>query len=153
MFTGTFYHGVDDKGRVIVPAKLRVAVQEERDGAGFWLARGLDGCIAVYTPREWEALRQRIPGTEFSSQRRNFERVLYSGAQHVMCDRQGRIILPEVLTRGAGIVKDIVVIGTGDRIEILAQERWEQLSSQTMETFEDDAQKLFGLQWEQMKKQ
>lgn len=151
LFTGTYYHGIDEKGRVIIPAKLRAAIQEERDGAGFWMARGLDGCVALYTPREWEALRQRVPGTEFSPKRRNFERLLYSGAQYGMCDRQGRIILPDLLQREAGIQKEIVITGVGERIEIWAKERWEELEARTKETFEQDAQELFALQWEKSK--
>ena len=151
LFTGTYYHSIDEKGRIIIPAKLRASVQEERDGAGFCMCRGLDGCIAMYTPREWEALRQRVPGTEFSTERRRFERLLYSGAQTGMCDRQGRIVLPDVLKRFAEIEKEVVIVGVGERVEIWAKEKWEDMSSQTMETFEEDAQKLFALQQEQEK--
>jgi len=152
LFTGTYNHGIDEKGRIIVPAKLRAAVQEERDGSGFWMSRGLDGCISMYTPRGWEQLRQRVPGTEFSGKRRNFERMLYAGAQYGMCDRQGRIIIPELLKEAAGIQKDVVIVGVGERIEIWGKERWDDLSAQTMESFEQDAEALFSLQMESEKK-
>ena len=146
LFTGTFYHGIDEKGRIIIPVKLRTAVQEERDGSGFWMARGFDGCIFLYTPRDWEALRQKVQsqaGSVMDKEHRNIERMLFSQAEHGMCDRQGRIVLPEFLKRHAQIEKEVVISGVGQRIEIWAKEKWEELIAQTAKSFEDDAQRLY----------
>jgi len=146
LFTGTFQHGIDEKGRIIIPMKLRAAVQEERDGAGFWMTRGLDGCVFLYTPRDFEALRQRVqsePGTVMDKEHRNLERMLYSYASHGRCDRQGRIVVPDYLKEHAKIEKDVVISGVGQRIEVWAKERWDSLMNQVTGTFEDDAQGFY----------
>ncbi|MEW6358240.1 MAG: division/cell wall cluster transcriptional repressor MraZ [Planctomycetota bacterium] len=146
LFTGTFQHGIDEKGRIIIPMKLRDAVQEERDGAGFYMTRGLDGCIFLYTPRDFEALRHRVqgePGTVMDKEHRNLERMLYSNAIRGQCDRQGRIVIPDYLKEHAKIQKDVIITGVGQRIEVWAKERWDALMEQVTRTFEEDAQGFY----------
>ena len=143
-FTGIFEHGIDDKGRVIIPMKLRDAVDEEKEGAGFVMSFGLDRCIFMYTPRGWNAFKKRVPGTELNARRRKFIRMIYGGARRGRCDRQGRIIIPDPLKRYAEIDKEVVIVGAEEHIEIWAKEKWEKEFAESMEMFEDNADQLSG---------
>ena len=134
MFLGEYQHSLDAKGRIILPSRFRARLD-----AGLVITRGLDGCLWVMPQQEWNGLAERIAATSIADPRaRNFARFVFSGASQGQPDRQGRIAVPETLRRHAGLDREVVVMGAGDRVEIWSPERWEQKRADAEEHMEED---------------
>ena len=103
---GEYKHSVDAKGRLAMPAKLR-----DELGERFTVTKGLDGCLAVYPEKEWEALEQRIRGLGNGEKARRVKRYYFANAFDAQLDAQGRILIPANLREFADLQKDVVVIG------------------------------------------
>lgn len=141
MFTGEYQHGVDDKGRMIVPAKFREVL-----GEMFMMTKGLDNCLFVYPQAEWNTLESKLKNLPFTNKdARAFARFFFSGAVECEIDKQGRILINGNLREYAGIIKDVVIIGVGTRIEIWAKETWEGYSTETEKSYEELAEKMMEL--------
>jgi MraZ protein len=115
---GVAYHNLDQKGRLIFPLKYR-----EDLGDSFVVAKGLEGCLWVYSNEDWEALVQKITALP-TAKRRKMER-FFSTAVDCLPDGQGRITLPLDLRAYASISKEVAIVGllTG-RYEIWDAETW-----------------------------
>ena len=125
LFIGEYEHSVDAKGRVIMPAKLREDIGEK-----FIVTKGLDGCLFAYSQSEWnnfEAKLKALPLTNKNA--RDFVRFFLSGAVECEIDKQGRFLIPNNLRTYATLLKEIIIIGVGTRIEIWNKENWQQYSS------------------------
>lgn len=121
MFMGEYNHTIDAKGRVIVPSKFRETLGDE-----FVVTKGLDGCLFVYDNNEWAAFEEKLKSLPITNKdARQFVRFFLAGAASVEVDKQGRILLPGSLREFAELIKDVVLIGVGSRIEIWSKERWE----------------------------
>lgn len=141
LFMGEYQHSLDDKGRLIIPAKLREGLGEK-----FILTRGLDHSLFVYPLSEWENIEERmkaLPTTQADT--RAFVRMFFSGAVECEPDKQWRISIPPNLRTHAQIDKDLYILGVSTRIEIWAQEIWEAYSGQAEESYEALAEKIVGL--------
>jgi MraZ protein len=123
MFIGTYEHTIDEKSRVTLPARFR-----EGMGDGVVLARGLDGNVAVYPRETWTmTVEARISALDpLSREARELRRFFFSGAGESSVDRQGRILVPAVLTRHAGLERDVIVAGNYDHLELWQPSVWEQ---------------------------
>ena len=140
MFKGEFKHTVDTKGRLIIPSKFREYLGEE-----FVVTKGLDGCLFAYDNQEWEAFEQKLRALPLNKKdNRIFARHFLAGASDVEVDKQGRVLLPPNLREFAGLVKDVVLVGMGNRIEIWDQDKWRdaQLDEDDEETMEDIAERM-----------
>ena len=117
---GTFEHGIDPKGRVIIPAKLR-------DGLGdsFVVTVGLDGCLYAYPMDEWENFLSKLKELPGTKEARLLQITFLANAAHCDCDKQGRTLIPASLREKVGIDKDIVFIGVLGKIELWSKERYE----------------------------
>jgi len=125
MYMGEYNHSIDAKGRLIIPSKFREALGDE-----FVVTKGLDGCLFVFDLTEWanfEAKLKSLPITNKDA--RQFVRFFLAGAASMEVDKQGRILIPNVLREFAEITKDATLIGVGSRIEIWSRERWEGTSN------------------------
>ena len=121
MFMGEYNHTIDAKGRVIVPSKFRETLGDE-----FVVTKGLDGCLFVYDNNEWAAFEEKLKSLPITNKdARQFVRFFLAGAASVEVDKQGRILLPGSLREFAELIRDVVLIGVGSRIEIWSKERWE----------------------------
>ena len=116
---GEYKHSIDAKGRLAMPAKLR-----EELGEHFTVTKGLDGCLAVYPEKEWEALEDRIRGLGNGEKARRVKRYYFANAFDAQLDAQGRILIPAGLREFADLKKDVVVIGQLDHAEIWNSEKW-----------------------------
>ncbi|MFQ5653298.1 MAG: division/cell wall cluster transcriptional repressor MraZ [Planctomycetota bacterium] len=144
-FMGLFEHCLDDKGRVIVPARLRERIDPEVDGEGFYVTRGPELCLFLYTPTEWEIFSRRMEVLPRGSRElRRLQRNLHAKAQNLSLDRQGRILLPENLRVEVGIEREIVFAGCHDRIEIWSKPGWMEEEAVNQTTYGDDFQFLLG---------
>jgi len=141
MFMGEYQHTIDNKGRVSIPSKFR-----EELGEVFVITKGLDNCLFVYPMEEWNRLEQKLKSLPFTrADARAFARFFFSGAVECELDKQGRVLLPQVLREHARIKKDVVIIGVSTRIEIWAKEVWEEYSLQAAANYEAIAETLVDL--------
>ncbi len=117
---GRFLHAIDQKGRVIVPAKLRAQL-----GETFVVAAVLDRCITVYSMEEWDKLQAKLSEMPISKARR-LQRYLSSNADEATVDAQGRILIPKHLLAYANIEGEALFAGAGNRAEIWNPAAYEQ---------------------------
>lgn len=115
--TGTYEHSIDAKGRLFIPAKLR-----EELGVAFYLAMGVDACLAVYPQDTWDRFTEKFASLPMSQSKAM--RPLFANAAKCEPDSQGRIVIPPKLRKYAGLEKDAVIIGVHDRAEIWSAARW-----------------------------
>ena len=104
MFMGEYRHNTDSKGRIIVPARFR-----DELGSLLILTKGLDGCITVYTPKQWERIIEqlyKLPNTKKES--RMYIHMVTSKAAECEVDGAGRILIPQNLMDEAAIVKALL---------------------------------------------
>ena len=138
MFLGEYHHSIDDKGRIIIPAKARVNL-----GENFIVTRGLDGCLFIYPKVEWDKIIKKYNDLPDNKNKRQFLRIFLSGATICEYDKQGRINIPEPLVTYANLIKDCVIIGVVDRLEVWSRERWEEFIKENEESLSDIADNLF----------
>ena len=140
MFIGEYHHTIDEKGRIIIPAKFR-----EELGDTFVVTRGIENCLFVYSNENWNAICQKLNSLPFTKKdARVFNRFFMSGATGVELDKQGRINISAPLIQYAHLDKDCVVIGTGDRLEIWSQNDWDAFFDSTQDSMSDIAENLFN---------
>jgi MraZ protein len=138
MFLGTYAPKLDDKGRIILPAKFR----DELEG-GVVLTRGQDRCIYVFSTREFEELHERMRQAPVTSkQARDYMRVFLSGAHAETPDKQHRITIPAALRAYAGLDRDLAVIGAGSRAEIWDAAAWDEYLTANESAFADTAEEV-----------
>ena len=154
MLLGEFNHSIDEKGRLIIPAKLRDDL-----GDSFVICNGLEGCLFVYSQEEWNkfvAELETLP--RMSKDARIFKRYFFGSASEGSFDKQGRVLVPpslrknahlekEVLVppslrKAAGLEKDVVLVGVQDRIEIWDKALWEERSQISEEDLDAIAERM-----------
>ncbi len=142
MFYGEHEHSLDNKGRLILPAKFRESAQANYVEK-FYITRGLDNCLFMFTEEEWKTQEAKFKSISFTkSQSRKFNRLFFSGAQEVAFDKQGRILIPKFLKDFAGIKRDVMIIGVSNRIEIWDIGRWGEFYNSEKASFEKIAEDL-----------
>lgn len=143
MFIGEYQHNLDAKGRMAMPSKFRGKL-----GSGAIITRGLDRCLFVFTASEWEMLAKKITDLSIlKSDSRAFSRFTMSGAAEAEFDSQGRVLIPEHLRVYAGLIKEVIVTGVFNRIEIWDTDSWKSYRSKAENNSDSIAEKLgeFGL--------
>lgn len=140
-FTGFFIHTLDEKGRLILPARFRLSLGER-----FYLTRGIGGCVFVFTEESWRQLADQLTRLSFFDKNAVvLQRLIIGGAEEASCDKQGRIAIPLSLREYSGIKEnaDAVIIGIGNRIEIWSKERWDKMEEEmTPEAIASAAERL-----------
>lgn len=142
MFYGEYLHSIDRKGRLILPSKFR-EVAKANFIEKFFVTRGLDKCLFMFSEEEWRTQEAKFKAISFTKQQaRTFNRLYFSGAQDVVCDRQGRILLPQFLKDFAEIKKDVMLVGVSNRIEIWSKDKWNEFFGNSRSSFEEIAEKI-----------
>ena len=123
LFTGSVEHSLDDKGRLVVPARFR-----ERLGAGFFLTIAEpDPCLALYPASTWSDVCARIEAAPVKDARyRSYVRHLFAHTEELSTDASGRLVIPAALRAFARIEKDVISIGSLTRVEVWAKDRYDQ---------------------------
>jgi len=119
-FMGSFDHVLDDKGRTSLPRAFRATLEAEQRPA-YLTAKPL--CLAIYPFAEFHRLRREYAELHIDSRER-LERLHLGNAQEIAVDRQGRILIPPALRRHAALMRDILFLGVGERIEIWDRGRY-----------------------------
>lgn len=143
MFFGEHYHSLDEKGRIILPAKFRESLAD-----GLFVTKSFDNCLLVFTRKDWFELVDKInslPTT--NTDVRNFQRFFIGSAVEGEVSRQGRISIPQSLREFAGLDKDVVIVGLANKLEIWAKERYEEYAANVGQSAAQIAQNLeqFGV--------
>lgn len=133
MFLGTHTPRLDDKGRLILPAKFRDELAE-----GLVITKGQERCLYIWPVAEFARIADTLrtaPVTQKGP--RDFMRVLYAGASDEVPDKQGRITLPPQLREYAALDRDCVVIGANSRVEIWDTAAWNSYLTAQEQAFAD----------------
>lgn len=139
MFRGGFAHNIDDKGRVIIPLKFRLLLGEK-----FIVTKGLDRCLWVFPEDEFRKLDEHLKAQPMlDAHAVRLQRFFSADAVDGTTDSQGRVALPSNLREFAGIDKEVVIVGAGNRIEIWSDARWQEVSaSMTDELISESAREV-----------
>ena len=136
---GEYHHSLDDKKRLIIPSKLR-----EDLGDYVIVTRGLEDCLFIQSQSAWNDIVNKLKTLPFTKKdARSFTRLFLSGATVCEFDKQGRITLKEPHTNYASLIKDCVIVGVNDRLEIWSKANWDNYFSNNKESMADVADHLF----------
>lgn len=139
MFLGTYTPRLDDKGRLILPAKFR-----DRLAGGLVVTRGQERCLYIFPMDEFVRLAEAARTAPMTNKSvRDFQRVLLSGASDEIPDKQGRVVVPSTLRTYAGLARDCTVIGAGSRVELWDTTAWDTYLGSTEQAFSDQAEEVF----------
>lgn len=147
MFTGKHLHTIDDNNRLAIPSSIRKCIDEKKAGKGFFLTPGLDKCLTIYPPLHFENIVKRLEELSFTNKKaRTFQRLFFSRSSgNINCDKQGRIIVPQMLKDYADLKKEVVIVGAMDRIEVWDLQLWNEFERDNEQNFERDAEDLFQM--------
>ena len=138
MFLGTYAPKLDDKGRLILPAKFRDELSR-----GVVLTRGQERCLYVFAESEFERHVERIREAPLTSKAgRDFLRLFLSGASAEVPDKQFRVTIPPALRDYAGLSRDLTVIGAGTRAEIWDTAAWESYYTYREQSFSETEEEV-----------
>ena len=138
MFLGEYEHAIDQKNRLRIPPKFRKDFAE-----GAVVTKGNDGCLFLVAKTQFSNIFQNLSSLPlFDSKLQMPVRMLFSSACEVQEDNQGRFLLPQSLKAFAGIAKDVVFVGVGNRVELWSKERWQDYSNKANSNFDQILQSL-----------
>lgn len=133
MFLGTHTPRLDEKGRLILPAKFRDELAE-----GLVITKGQERCLYIWPIAEFNRLAESLRAAPVTSKGpRDFMRVFYAGASDEVPDKQGRVTVPPALRAYAGLDRDCVVIGANSRVEVWDAAAWESYLHGQEQAFAD----------------
>lgn len=133
MFLGTHSPRLDEKGRLILPAKFRDELAE-----GLVITKGQERCLFVFPMAEFTQIAEQLRAAPMTHKAaRAYSRVFFASASDEVPDKQGRITIPPHLREYAGLTRDCVVIGASTRVEIWDSQAWDTYLSESEEAFSD----------------
>ncbi len=131
MFRGHFEHAIDDKGRTSLPARFREVLGPSSDFRLVLTPALGDPCLDVYPMKAWEELEAKLAQLNaFDPQVIDFRRFYVSAAVECEIDKQGRILVPPSQREHAGLSKNVMWLGHGQKAELWSKEQWERLAKQ-----------------------
>jgi len=141
MFIGEYNHKIDNRGRINIPSKLRDNMSEK-----FYLTKGLDNCLFLFPEDEWKVFEEKLKTLPLTNRdARAFVRMFFAGAMECVVDKQGRINISNNLITHSNIIKDVIIIGVGQRIELWSKENWEKYNEPDNISYDDIAEKMAEL--------
>ena len=139
MFFGTYTPKLDEKGRLFLPAKFRDQLTE-----GLVVTRGQERCLTVWSMEDFQRLTDRLREAPVTNKgTRDYVRTLFAAASQEVPDKQGRISIPGSLREYASLTKDVVVIGSMNRIEIWDPAAWTTYSEEQEQKFSELSDEVF----------
>lgn len=141
MFWGEYSHQLDEKGRLIIPARYRPHLAH-----GAVLTRGLDRNLVIYPDDSWRALSERLnelPLTHPTA--RALRRLLFSGAVEISLDRQGRVLIPAYLREYAALDGEVLIAGMETFLELWKPASWRAALDGVSHILRAEAEELLNL--------
>ncbi len=138
MFFGSYEYNIDEKGRVVIPSKMREAV-----GSKLYLIRGFENCLSLYKEEDFKKYVTRIQSLpQELSKARNYSRMVLASVIELSIDRQGRMLIPTKTLKEYSIGSKVVILGQFDHIEIWDLNSWNSYKEKCDKDFELDAESL-----------
>jgi len=138
MFFGSYFHTLDNKGRIVIPSKLRAEA-----GHLVYILKGFDGALSIYKESEFDHLVKEIESLPFNKKNsRDYLRIQLASACQLEVDQQGRVQVPAHLLAKYNISKEVVIIGVGDHMEVWDKYAYEQYEKKVEQDFEKIAENL-----------
>ena len=143
MLTGQFQNALDDKGRLLIPSRIRAEIS----GSVLVITRGLDRCLWMFPPEHWRSLSDSLMGaaSPFTRRARLLQRRIIAPAQEVELDKAGRVNIPQALQSAAGLQRECVILGIKKYVEIWDVDEYDAYLSESEEEFQEAAEELGGL--------
>jgi MraZ protein len=140
MLTGEYHNTLDEKGRLMIPAKLRAEIA----GNELVLTRGVDRCLWLFPPGEWQRISDNLMSatSPFHARARLIQRRIVAPAQAVEIDKTGRISIPLSLREDSGLKKEVVLLGIKKYIEIWDEEEYQAYWKDNENAFQKAAEEL-----------
>lgn len=132
-FSGSAAAKLDDKNRFVIPQAMRYGLVEEGK-LEFTLGLGLGGCLAIYKKSDIDSIVKTFQAKQHVAKFQKFFTIFFSTLHQTTCDNIGRVTIPAILKKAAGIEKDIIVAGVLDKIELWPQEKYEKELASFFET-------------------
>ncbi len=143
MYYGEYHIAIDEKGRFSVPVSLR-ALMEAQGHETWFMTRGFDGAVFLFTNAMWEKLVEQGAGTPLDPRRLDFRRLFVGSMGKSRLDRQGRLFVPTHLRAYAGVEREGVLIGVGDHFELWNEQGWLAFQERQAQEYKRMAAELFG---------
>ncbi len=148
-FFGRYTCPLDEKFRVVLPARLRESVAADRLRDGVVLTQGFEGCVMLFLRDDWRDLSERMDKLPFVNRKaRFFKRFFLSSAQETAIDKIGRLMIADSLREVSGIQREAVFIGMQSYIEVWEPGRWKKFFADNLKQYEEGAEEvassLFG---------
>ena len=138
MFFGSFAHTLDEKGRLIIPRKMR-----EELGYKVYIMQGFDGSLSVYTEGKFLLLSEEFARLPFNQRKnRDYLRAQFATTYEMEVDKLGRVQIPTALLKKFNISRNVTVLGMGDHIEIWDSAKYEAYEQEAIENFDKNAEEL-----------
>ena len=138
MFYGNYSHSLDEKGRLVIPRKMRDDL-----GNKIFIMKGFDGALAVYQQSAFERLMKEIETLSFNKkENRDYLRIRLASIVELEVDKMGRVQIPTAILAKYHIGKDVVVLGSGDHIEVWDEKSYEDYSLSIEDSYEEIAERL-----------
>ena len=138
MFFGSFAHTLDEKGRLMIPRKMR-----DELGYKVYIMQGLDGCLSVYNESAYQKLVEQFSRLSFNQHKnRDYLRLQFASTHEMDVDKLGRVQIPTALLSKFNISREVLVLGIGDHIEIWDQKKYEEYEASIRDEFENIAEKI-----------
>ncbi len=120
MFLGQFEHTIDDKGRLIIPARYRELLEN-----GAYVTQGFEENLMVMTPEYFATISDNVNHMSLTDPKaRQLKRLFFSTAEKVEVDKVGRVLIPQRLRDLFGLSGQVMLVGMGDFFEIWSTAQW-----------------------------
>lgn len=142
-FTSEYESKVDAKGRLVLPARIKAQLPPEEKQ--LVIRKGFETCLVLYPMVEFKKVFSKISAlSEFNKDSREFQRNFLSGVLEVELDNNGRFLLPKNLLAYANIDKDVILVGTGSKVEIWNPSIYEKTLTKDAGELSKQAEKYLG---------
>ncbi len=143
MNTGEFHIALDEKGRLLIPARIRGEVR----GNSLVLTRGIDRCLWLFSPDEWREFSSKLmsASSPLSKRGRLLQRRIIAPAQEIELDKAGRLNVPKSLQESAALAKETRLLVMERYMEIWDAEAYQAYEQESEEELQEAAEELGGL--------
>ena len=138
MYFGSFTHNLDDKGRLMIPRKMR-----EELGYKVYIMKGFEGSLSLYNEERYQKLVEEFSRLSFNQSKvRDYLRLQFASTYEMEVDKLGRVQIPTALLTKYNISKEVLVLGIGDHIEVWDKAKYEEYENGIRDEFESIAEEI-----------
>lgn len=138
MYFGSFTHNLDEKGRLMIPRKMR-----EELGYKVYIMKGFEGSLSLYNEERYQKLAEEFSRLSFNQSKvRDYLRLQFASTYEMEVDKLGRVQIPTALLTKYNISKEVLVLGIGDHIEVWDKAKYEEYENSIKDEFESIAENI-----------